>query len=103
MLIIILTSVNSKFLFTEEFYSHYYRYYRRRVAPKVDVRVVIVVTITIISIVQVGDLIVIIEIKNVNCVGRVMGKEDPNQFPSLENHVELTKFASLLFAHHFFR
>ncbi|CAG0883066.1 unnamed protein product, partial [Darwinula stevensoni] len=33
----------------EEFYSHYYRYYRRRMAPKVDVRIVIGVTITIIS------------------------------------------------------
>ncbi|VEN44740.1 unnamed protein product [Callosobruchus maculatus] len=36
----------------DEYYSHYYRYYRRRVAPKVDVRIVIVVTITIISAVQ---------------------------------------------------
>lgn len=36
----------------EEVYSHYYRYYRRRVAPKVDVRVVIAVTITIISAIQ---------------------------------------------------
>ncbi|KAK7488796.1 hypothetical protein BaRGS_00019931 [Batillaria attramentaria] len=36
----------------EEYYSHYYRYYRRRVAPKVDVRLVIVVTITVISIIQ---------------------------------------------------
>ncbi|BFZ04891.1 hypothetical protein BsWGS_07930 [Bradybaena similaris] len=36
----------------DEYYSHYYRYYRRRVAPKVDVRVVIAVTLTIISIVQ---------------------------------------------------
>ncbi|XP_055845084.1 dnaJ homolog subfamily C member 25 homolog [Episyrphus balteatus] len=35
-----------------EYYAHYYRYYRRRVAPKVDVRVVIVVTLTIISIIQ---------------------------------------------------
>ncbi|XP_014663834.1 PREDICTED: dnaJ homolog subfamily C member 25 homolog [Priapulus caudatus] len=33
-------------------YRHYYRYYRRRVAPKVDVRVVIAVTITIISAIQ---------------------------------------------------
>lgn len=38
---------------TEEYYSHYYRYYRRRVAPKVDVRVVIAVAITVISVVQV--------------------------------------------------
>uniref|UniRef100_A0A1B6CRA4 J domain-containing protein n=1 Tax=Clastoptera arizonana TaxID=38151 RepID=A0A1B6CRA4_9HEMI len=36
----------------EEVYSHYYRYYRRRVAPKVDVRIVVAVTITIISAVQ---------------------------------------------------
>lgn len=35
-----------------EYYAHYYRYYRRRVAPKVDVRIVIVVTLTIISIIQ---------------------------------------------------
>lgn len=35
-----------------EYYAHYYRYYRRRVAPKVDVRLVIIVTITIISIIQ---------------------------------------------------
>ncbi|XP_071051291.1 dnaJ homolog subfamily C member 25 homolog [Onthophagus taurus] len=36
----------------DEFYAHYYRYYRRRVAPKVDVRIVLIVTITIISVVQ---------------------------------------------------
>lgn len=36
----------------DAYYAHYYRYYRRRVAPKVDVRVVIVVTLTIISIIQ---------------------------------------------------
>lgn len=36
----------------EEYYSHYYRYYRRRMAPKVDVRLVLVVTITVISIIQ---------------------------------------------------
>lgn len=36
----------------DEYYAHYYRYYRRRVAPKVDVRIVIVVTISIISIIQ---------------------------------------------------
>lgn len=35
-----------------EYYAHYYRYYRRRVAPKVDVRLVLIVTITIISIIQ---------------------------------------------------
>jgi DnaJ family protein C protein 25 len=36
----------------EEMWSNYYRYYRRRMAPKVDVRIVIVVTITIISGIQ---------------------------------------------------
>lgn len=36
----------------EEYYAHYYRYYRRRVAPKVDVRIVLIVTISIISIIQ---------------------------------------------------
>lgn len=36
----------------QEYYAHYYRYYRRRMAPKVDVRIVIGVTITIISIMQ---------------------------------------------------
>lgn len=36
----------------DEYYAHYYRYYRRRVAPKVDVRIVIFVTISIISIIQ---------------------------------------------------
>ncbi|CAH1997085.1 unnamed protein product [Acanthoscelides obtectus] len=36
----------------DEYYAHYYRYYRRKVAPKVDVRIVIVVTISIISAVQ---------------------------------------------------
>lgn len=36
----------------QEYYAHYYRYYRRRMAPKVDVRIVISVTITIISIMQ---------------------------------------------------
>lgn len=35
-----------------EYYSHYYRYYRRRMAPKVDVRLVLIVTITVISIIQ---------------------------------------------------
>ncbi|GIY43639.1 dnaJ homolog subfamily C member 25 homolog [Caerostris darwini] len=33
-------------------YSHYLRYYRRRVAPKVDVNIVVAVTITVISVVQ---------------------------------------------------
>ncbi|XP_063534595.1 dnaJ homolog subfamily C member 25 homolog [Cydia strobilella] len=36
----------------QEYYAHYYRYYRRRMAPKVDVRIVIAVTISIISIIQ---------------------------------------------------
>ncbi|XP_071442593.1 dnaJ homolog subfamily C member 25 homolog [Hetaerina americana] len=36
----------------ERIYSHYYRYYRRHVTPKVDVRIVVAVTITIISAVQ---------------------------------------------------
>lgn len=35
-----------------EYYSHYYRYYRRRMAPKVDVRLVLFVTISVISIIQ---------------------------------------------------
>lgn len=37
----------------EEYYQHYYTYYRRRLTPKVDVRVVILVTICAISIFQV--------------------------------------------------
>ncbi|KAL5006640.1 hypothetical protein ScPMuIL_015446 [Solemya velum] len=36
----------------EEYYSHYYYYYRRKMAPQVDVRIVIAVTITVISIIQ---------------------------------------------------
>lgn len=36
----------------EEYYSHYYRYYSRRMAPKVDVRLVLIVTITVISLIQ---------------------------------------------------
>lgn len=36
----------------QAYYAHYYRYYRRRLAPKVDVRIVLAVTITIISIIQ---------------------------------------------------
>jgi len=36
----------------EEYYRHYYNYYRHRVAPKVDVRIVIVVTILVISLIQ---------------------------------------------------
>lgn len=35
-----------------EYYAHYYRYYRRRMTPKVDVRLVVIVTITIVSIIQ---------------------------------------------------
>ena len=40
--------------FADEHYAHYFYYYRRRVAPKVDVRIVIAVTITVISVVQVS-------------------------------------------------
>lgn len=40
----------------EEYYQHYYAYYRRRLTPKVDVRVVILVTICAISIFQVNVL-----------------------------------------------
>ncbi|XP_026115732.1 dnaJ homolog subfamily C member 25 [Carassius auratus] len=36
----------------EEYYSHYYTYYRRRLAPKVDVRIVILVTICAVSLFQ---------------------------------------------------
>ncbi|XP_038202959.1 dnaJ homolog subfamily C member 25 [Arvicola amphibius] len=36
----------------EEYYSHYYHYYSRRLAPKVDVRVVILVTVCAISMFQ---------------------------------------------------
>ncbi|KAM6985898.1 dnaJ homolog subfamily C member 25 [Aplochiton taeniatus] len=36
----------------EEYYSHYYAYYRRRLAPKVDVRIVILVTVLAISVFQ---------------------------------------------------
>ncbi|XP_015784580.1 dnaJ homolog subfamily C member 25 homolog [Tetranychus urticae] len=36
----------------DEVYRHYYHYYRRRYAPKVDVRIVIVITITVISGIQ---------------------------------------------------
>eukprot|EP00118_Oscarella_pearsei_P028259 m.1779 g.1779 ORF g.1779 m.1779 type:complete len:329 (+) comp7831_c0_seq1:46-1032(+) len=36
----------------EEYYSHYYRYYKHRVAPQVDVRVVIAGVITVVSIFQ---------------------------------------------------
>ena len=37
---------------SEEYLTHYYMYYRRRVAPKVDVRLVILGTIVVISVVQ---------------------------------------------------
>lgn len=33
----------------DEVYRHYYNYYRRRYAPKVDIRIVLVVTISVIS------------------------------------------------------
>ncbi|KAJ6638974.1 DnaJ like subfamily C member 25 like [Pseudolycoriella hygida] len=36
----------------QEYYAHYYRYYRRRVSPKVDVRLVLIVSISVISIIQ---------------------------------------------------
>ncbi|KAK3101875.1 hypothetical protein FSP39_006974 [Pinctada imbricata] len=36
----------------DEYLANYYRYYRRRYAPKVDVRIVIGVTITIVSAIQ---------------------------------------------------
>lgn len=36
----------------DAYYAHYYRYYRRRVAPKIDVRIVIFVTISVISVIQ---------------------------------------------------
>ena len=38
---------------SEEVYQHYFYYYRRRVAPKVDVRIVIAVLISVISAIQV--------------------------------------------------
>lgn len=36
----------------DEYYANYFYYYRRRVTPKVDVRIVIAITITIISAIQ---------------------------------------------------
>ena len=36
----------------EEMWQNYYRYYRRRMTPKVDVRLVIAVTISVISFIQ---------------------------------------------------
>ena len=40
----------------EEMWANYYRYYRRRMAPKIDVRIVLIVTISIISAIQVKYL-----------------------------------------------
>ncbi|XP_041465890.1 dnaJ homolog subfamily C member 25 homolog isoform X2 [Lytechinus variegatus] len=40
----------------DEVYRHYYRYYRRRVAPKVDVRIVIAVSISVVSAIQAQDI-----------------------------------------------
>ena len=37
----------------EEMWANYYRYYRRRMAPKVDVRLVLIATISVISAIQV--------------------------------------------------
>ncbi|XP_046859145.1 dnaJ homolog subfamily C member 25-like [Xenia sp. Carnegie-2017] len=36
----------------EEAYYNYYRYYKRRVSPQVDVRIVIAITITVVSVLQ---------------------------------------------------
>ncbi|CAF1258968.1 unnamed protein product [Didymodactylos carnosus] len=36
----------------QDYYGHYYRYYRHRYAPKVDVRIVIVLLISVISVIQ---------------------------------------------------
>ena len=36
----------------EEFYAHYYRYFKRRTAPNVDVRLVLAVCVTIVSLIQ---------------------------------------------------
>ncbi|XP_055939264.1 dnaJ homolog subfamily C member 25 homolog [Argiope bruennichi] len=36
----------------DKVYGHYYRYYRRQMAPKVDARIVIAVSITVISVIQ---------------------------------------------------
>ncbi|EDV21960.1 uncharacterized protein TRIADDRAFT_50730 [Trichoplax adhaerens] len=33
-------------------YRHYYRYYKKRVSPKVDIRVVVMVTVTVVSLIQ---------------------------------------------------
>ena len=37
----------------EEYYSHYYHYYSRRLAPRVDVRAVVLVSVCAISAFQV--------------------------------------------------
>ena len=42
----------------DQFYTHYYRYYRHRYAPKVDVRIVLVVFISVISAIQYYRLII---------------------------------------------
>jgi len=36
----------------EEYYRHYYHYYRRKMSPKVDARIVVAVTITLVSLFQ---------------------------------------------------
>lgn len=36
----------------DELYAHYYRYYRRRITPRVDIRIVLAVTISVISVFQ---------------------------------------------------
>ncbi|XKL66263.1 hypothetical protein PGB90_009683 [Kerria lacca] len=36
----------------EQVYSHYYRYYRRRMTPKIDVKIVVVVTLIVVSVFQ---------------------------------------------------
>lgn len=36
----------------EDYYRHYYHYYRHRVAPKVDVRIVLIVVISLVSVYQ---------------------------------------------------
>ena len=41
----------------EEMWRNYYTYYRRRMAPKVDVRLVLIVTISVISGIQVKSTI----------------------------------------------
>lgn len=38
---------------SEMVYSHYYRYYKKRVTPKVDPKIVVAVSITVISLIQV--------------------------------------------------